>query len=327
LRRKVAMVWWLARYLPRLWSEIGRADAVHAPVPGDVGMIGIFLALARRKRLFVRHCGTWGEPVTAADRLLLWLLERIAGGRNVVMATGGGDRPPSQKNPAITWIHSTTLTEAELAAIKPAQTWRRGEPLRLVTVGRLDPLKNTAAAVRSLPLIGRGYEPVTLDVVGGGPCLDSLKQLAEALAVGDRVVFHGNVPHWRVLEILQQGHIFLFPTQTKEGFPKALLEAMACGLPAVATAVSVIPHLLADECGLLLQDPTAEALADAVFRLIDDEAKLGQIAARAARRSRQYTLESWGGIIGQRLEAAWGRPLTIRPELERVAFDLAETAR
>ena len=61
LRRKIALLGWLPRHLPALFRAVGRADAVHAVVPGDVGSLGIVLAILRRRRLFVRHCGTRGR--------------------------------------------------------------------------------------------------------------------------------------------------------------------------------------------------------------------------------------------------------------------------
>jgi len=57
LRRKIALLAWLPRNLRHLWRAIREADAVHTPVPGDIGTIGILLALMQRKRLFVWHLG------------------------------------------------------------------------------------------------------------------------------------------------------------------------------------------------------------------------------------------------------------------------------
>ena len=94
LKRKIYLLFWLPWNIPKLWHQVYCAGAVHTPVPGDIGTIGLLVALAQRKPLFVRHCGTWGNRTTLADRFLDWLLPRIAGGRNVVMATGGGDAPP-----------------------------------------------------------------------------------------------------------------------------------------------------------------------------------------------------------------------------------------
>ena len=308
-RRKLSMLLWLPRYLPQMWQEVRRADAVHAPVPGDVGTIGMLLALALKKPLFVRHCGTWGEPVTVADRLLLRCLERVAGGANVVMATGGSDAPPSSRNRQVRWIFSTSLPATEIDDVPAAAPWRAGEPLKLVTVGRLTAGKNTAAAVRALALVRERHPRATLDVVGHGGARASLEALAAELGVTEALTFHGNVTHRRVLEILAGSHLFVFPTRVKEGFPKALLEAMACGLPVIATAVSVIPRLVGERCGVLLEDTGAESVAAAVLHLTEDPDRLAGMARHAREASRAYSLERWAEVIGQRLEAGWGRRL------------------
>lgn len=305
LRRKIALLAWLPKHLPEIWREVRQADAVHAPVPGDIGAIGLLVALAQRKPLFVRHCGTWGEPVTLADRFLLWLLERIAGGRNMVLATGGGDEPPSKKNPNIHWIFSTTLTKKELVTVPAAQPWRRGEPLRLVTVGRLSKDKNVASIIRSIPLIQARIPDVSLSVVGDGEERFDLENLAAPLDGAERVVFHGNVSHAEVLRILSESHLFVFPTRVKEGFPKAVLEAMACGLPVIATGISIIPRLIRD-CGHVLAETNPEAVAQAVLGLLADEDKMTEMSVRARRSARNYTLERWRDEIGAHLEAAWG---------------------
>ena len=305
-RRKLALLTWLPRHVGRLWQDVKQADAVHAPVPGDLGLIGILLALAQRKPLFVRHCGTWGEPVTIADRFLLWLLERIAGGRNVVMATGGGEELPSQQNTAITWIHSSSLSEKEIDMLVPATPWKQGEVLRLVTVGRVTRGKNMATCIRALVKIRESGQDATLDLVGDGPMLAELRRFAGELGVGDYVEFHGGVTHERVLQILQNSHIFLFPTRVKEGFPKAVLEAMACGLPVIATAVSVLPGLIGDRNGIVLPEPDAAAVSAAVLVLIADEERLDEMGKKARETSREYTLECWQAIIRERLTSSWG---------------------
>jgi glycosyltransferase involved in cell wall biosynthesis len=309
LRRKLRLLFWLPVYFPRLWLKITKSDAVHALVPGDIGSIGILVALIMRKPLFVRHCGTWGEPVTVADRALLWLLERIAGGHNVVMATGGGDRPPSPLNSAITWIHSTTLTEVELDRIPAKIPWQPGEPVHLVTVGRLSRGKNMIDAVRALPPIQAHYPDASLHIVGDGEDRTRLEQEVERLGLRETVVFHGNVEHDEVLRILQACHLFVFPTKTKEGFPKAVLEALACGLPVVTTNVSVLPYLVGSERGVVLDEISAVAVANAVLDILSHPARFAEMVQSAQAVAYDYTLERWQTIIGERLQAAWGQPL------------------
>jgi glycosyltransferase involved in cell wall biosynthesis len=301
-KRKLAVL----GFIPALWREISGADAVHAPVPGDIGTLGLLIALARRRPLFVRHCGTWGDQSTLANRFLAWLLPRIAGGGNVVMATGGAGTPPCPQNPAVEWIFSTTLSEKELADLPAAAPWHRGERLRLITVGRLAEAKNIQAAIRALPLIRQQCPDVHLDIVGDGSYRAALEHLIAEMGLSDLVTLHGNVDHNEVLRLLGAAHLFVFPTRVAEGFPKALLEAMACGLPAVAPPVSVIPHLLRDGGGALLSDTEPASIAAAVVDLTSDEARFAQMAARARASSRGYTLERWQAIIGARLEQAWG---------------------
>ncbi|MDD2922520.1 MAG: glycosyltransferase family 4 protein [Anaerolineales bacterium] len=304
LERKIQMLMWIPRHLPTLWREARRADAIHTPVGGDIGVIGIFIALAQRKRLFVRHCGTWGVSASIVDRYLQFFLERIAGGRNVVMATGGAATPPSQKNPNIKWIFSTSLSRQELDSLPTAQVWQTESPLRLVTVGRLVAGKNIASLIEALPLIQKEFPNVFLDIAGDGEALSDLQKLAERKKIADRVIFHGNVSHADVLRILSNAHIFAFPT-FNEGFPKALLEAMACGLPSVATSTSIIPALI-QGCGITMSRPTPEAIADGVLAILRDPTQMAAMSQLARIRAKEYTLEKWRDTIGAELQSAWG---------------------
>lgn len=94
LHRKLSLLLWMPRNIPRIWNAIRWADAVHTPVPGDIGLIGILFSLLQRKPLFVRHCGMWSKTGRFSRRFLVWMLEHIAGGKNVVLATGGAASCP-----------------------------------------------------------------------------------------------------------------------------------------------------------------------------------------------------------------------------------------
>lgn len=88
--RKLGFSWWLIRNGISVCLAIWRAGGVHVPIPGDVGTIGLVIALLLRKPLFIRHCGNWNRPKTNAEWVWRWIMERFAGGKNVFMATGGG---------------------------------------------------------------------------------------------------------------------------------------------------------------------------------------------------------------------------------------------
>lgn len=306
LRRKLTLLPWMASNLVDLWRAVREVDAVHAPIPGDIGTIGILVALAQRKPLFVRYCGRWGKKETFAEHFWHWLLLRIAGGRNVVLATGGGEDPPSPKSGAIDWIFSTSMRQAEINAYRPRRPWQRGEPLRLITVGRLESGKNADQVIRALKEIRQLYSQTTLDVVGDGRLLADHRQLASDLKLNGVVMFHGKVDHAQVLALLNQAHIFCFPTDS-EGFPKAVHEALACGLPVVTTPVSVLPTLIGEKNGALIEAPQAEQIAQAVLSIIADEDDFAALVRHTQDTARAYSLESWRDEIGARLRVAWGR--------------------
>lgn len=307
IAKKLALLRNLPRVLPELWRAIGDSDAVHAVVPGDIGTLGLAMALARKRPLFVRHCGRWGVRRTLTERYLLRTLERHAGGRNVVMATGGAPEPPSRANAAIEWIFSTSLREDEIRNVPQAEPWRPGIPLRLVTVGRLDPGKNVDATIDAVARLRGDFPGITFTVVGDGSCAADWKARAIEAGLGEVVDFVGRVDHDQVLAILARSHVFVFPTDT-EGFPKALLEAMACGLPALATPVSVIPALLGGGAGGLLEDTTAGAIERALRTLLADPEGLQRMGAVARETSLGYTLERWRDLIFERCSRAWQTP-------------------
>lgn len=313
LERKLRLLFHLPRWILKIWREVAQSDAVHTPLPGDLGTIGMLIALLQKKPLFVRHCGRWGIASSTFDGLLQRFLEKIAGSRNVVMATGGASHLPSTRNPAISWIFSTSLTENELNGLPLAQPWQLGEQLCLVTVGSLLPGKNISSLITAIPALLQNYPRLSLEIIGSGYLLQDLQSQVRALSLEDVVSFTGNLSHDEVLEHLSQSHVFVFPT-LYEGFPKALLEAMACGLPVVANSVSVIPVLLEDGAGLLLDGTDASAIANELDQLLSDPQKMIQMGQLAHAKAKEFTLERWGDEIGHRLETAWGQPLKSRSD-------------
>jgi glycosyltransferase involved in cell wall biosynthesis/peptidoglycan/xylan/chitin deacetylase (PgdA/CDA1 family) len=308
LFRKLAFPFWLLRNLPSILRELRRADAVHAPIPGDIGTVGMILALIFRKRLFVRHCGNWFKPETWAQQFWRWFMERFGGGRNVMLATGGGQEPPSARNGSIAWIFASSLTEKELEvfAHERAYPMSGGRPPRLILVARQEKAKGAGTVIQSLPLLAKRFSNLTFEIVGEGAAIPEFRQLAHELGVGDRVHFAGKLSHEQVMQRLQAASLFVFPTTSSEGFPKAVLEGLASGLPAVATGVSVLPHLLSSGCGMVLNEASPEAVARAIEYMFSDPARYAEMSRQAIQTARQYSLEAWQEAIRSHLEPAWG---------------------
>jgi len=303
--RKIGLIFWLPGNFPSIWRAVKRAEAVHTPIPGDVGFFAALAALAQKKPLFIRYCGRWGYAPRLTKRLIFLFLEKIAGGRNIVLATGGGEQPPSSRNPNIQWIFSTSLCRAEMEAIPARNPWRQGERLRLISVARQEPGKNTDLIIQALALLKEKGKEIELTIVGGGSELPRLMKLAWELKLENKVEFRGHLNHNDVMRALYQAHIFCFPTRS-EGFPKAALEALACGLPLITTPVSVLPKLVGEDCGILLRDVSPQGIAEAVLGLLEDETRFQKMQISAQARAKEYTLEKWREEIKKRLDFAWG---------------------
>jgi glycosyltransferase involved in cell wall biosynthesis len=304
-RRKLEMPGWLARNIGTLWREARSADAIYALIPGDIGLLGLMMGLLLRKPLFARYCGNWHEMKSPYQTFTRWLMERTAGGRNVMLATGGDVAPPSPRYPNVRWIFSTSLRRSDLQRCATAQS-RTNAPLRLINSCRQEPYKRTELVIQSMPLLLQRFPDVTLDIVGDGSSIPALRRTAEDLGLSGRVRFHGHVPQSAVIPLLQNSSVFCYPTAT-EGFPKAVLEALACGLPVVTTPVSVLPRLVPDGvAGVLLPDPSPANIASAIERCAADPEVYGLMSSAASRQALRYSLEAWNAEVGQLLAAAWG---------------------
>ncbi len=150
-----------------------------------------------------------------------------------------------------------------------------------IMVARLDQLKGHETLLRALALPQVQEQPLVVLLLGDGPERPRLEVLARELELGpDRLRFLGfrrDVP-----DLLSASDFFVLPSLT-EGLPLSVLEAMAQGLPIIATPVGGIPELVThEEHGLLVPVKEPEALADAVVRVAAD-APLRQRQGRAGR--------------------------------------------
>lgn len=307
LARKLGFPVWILTNGWKIFGEVRRADAVHAPIPGDVGTIGMLIALLMRKPLFVRHCGNWMVQRTLAEKFWKWIMERFAGGQNVMLATGGTDQPPSSRNQNIKWIFSTSLNREQIGNAKARSLSTNGK-LKLITACRLEKRKGVDVVINSMPRILSRFPGTTLNIAGDGSMFESLKRLADNLGVSESIIFHGKVRQSEVIELMNQSDVFCFPTSASEGFPKVAFEALACGLPIITTPVSVLPKLVENGAGILIEEATENVMADAVTELCENPDKYRQMSERAIDAAQNYSIEHWRDSIGQILCRAWHVP-------------------
>lgn len=144
------------------------------------------------------------------------------------------------------------------------------DKVRLITVGRLIPLRNVDLLLRAIAQL----PDTVLTIVGDGPCRAEWEAEAKRLGLEQRVWFTGKQPHKVVQHLLRQHDVFVLAS-SHEGFPHSVLEAMQAGLPVVATAVGGTPEVVRDgENGILVPPGNADALYKALKHRIDSSAIL-----------------------------------------------------
>jgi glycosyltransferase involved in cell wall biosynthesis len=190
----------------------------------------------------------------------------------------------------ITVLHNAVrdmqASDAEVDALRRRFGLSRADRV-VLSVGRLSREKGQEHLVRAA--VGWPGRP-RLVIVGDGPDRPRLERLTRELGCADTVVFAGLTPN--VAPFYQLADVFVLPSLS-EGSPNVLLEAMAAGLPIVATDVGGIPEIVADGVNALLVPPRdVEALACAVKMLLSDLARcerLGSVARFTV--SQRYTPE------------------------------------
>ena len=308
-RRKLNYIPWLLKHIYIFNKLINYADAVHVPIPSDIGTLGMLLAKIKNKPLFVRHCGNWMVRKTTAEKFWFWFMERYAGGKNLMLATGMQDSPPSEKNQNIKWIFSSSLTIAEIGYLGKNLPVLNIRSPRLIIVCRMELEKGPGRFIEAISLLSHEYPGIHLDIVGDGPALVKFKKMVEDMNLINNVTFHGKINHEDVLKVLQSAHIFCYPTLASEGFPKVVLEALASGLPVIGTPISAISLLLKNGSGILLTNELPDTLAQGIRKLLNDPGNYSNMQNRALEASRDFSLENWRDIIKNHLQSSWGLSL------------------
>ncbi len=159
-------------------------------------------------------------------------------------------------------------------------------PVRLLCVASLQDYKGHRVLFEALGEAGGRLGRVELDLVGAGRLEGELRDLASSLGIAERIRFHGNLPEPEVARLLGEADAFVLPSVTaadgrQDGIPVALMEAIASGLPVIASRLSGIPELVREgESGALAAPGDASDLALAIARLIEGDLKLDPAAAR-----------------------------------------------
>jgi glycosyltransferase involved in cell wall biosynthesis len=184
--------------------------------------------------------------------------------------------------------------------------------IRLVQACRLIPKKGLATTLRAFAKLAPKYPLMTLVLAGSGPLDAELRALASELGVAGRVQFTGFLDQSTLRELLASSQVFLHPSETAggdvEGIPNGLLEAMASGLPVVATRHGGIPEAVEDGVsGMLCAERDVDGVAAAVDRLVSDPDFYAEISANGAAAARtKFSRE----VVGESLRRLYAEAVS-----------------
>lgn len=295
---KIPQIFW------RIWQTYQHIDVVHYRLPGYIGMIGLLIHKIRRQ-----HPGFTWISTDWSDRIVqsrdTWYRRWMANfGEHLLsclicdtsnFAVGHLAGRYQSRNPYTHRTITTVLSEERIVKNFHTET---SSPVRLLYVGRLAVEKGLPFLLEAVKFCTQMGIDVKLDLIGDGPQFEQLEEIARMLEISDKIHFEGYVPLGdRLWEAYRQSDIFVFPSLS-EGQPKVLIEAMAAGLPIIATRVGGIPSIIEDGWnGILVASHSSQALADAIQKLTSEPETLRQIASQASISATSYTIESQTEVL------------------------------
>jgi phosphatidyl-myo-inositol dimannoside synthase len=290
------LLWNLPRLSRALEAAVQRTEAVVVRSPSPLASL-IARAATRARRSYAAEIvgdpdqvfspGAFRHPCRAGLRLVATAAQRQIA-RDAVAALYVTNEALQRQYPTRGQAFAASDAALDDGAFEGAmsRSWDADDPFVLVSVGALDqPYKGTDVLLRAVSRLHRAGAPVRLRVVGEGRLRPAFERAARTLDLGGIVEFVGQQDRRGVVEALDAAHLFVLPSLT-EGLPRALLEAMARGLPAVATAVGGVPELLPACC--LVPPGDAAALAGRIAQLIADDQGRQRLSERNREHARRY---------------------------------------
>lgn len=272
------------------WKAVGASDAVFVRLPEPLSLLVALVALVRGTPLIANLVADPTSLVlTGPSKFIKVLLVTLT---SAVVNRADGviyvTRTQLQRAfPSKPSVPTLARSNVRLSSVGDAPRSFPGDgQIALLTVGTNSRLsKGQDLTLEAVPLLlDKGLDP-TLVLVGGGDRTAWLERRAIELGVADRCTVRGHVSDRAEVErAYDEADVFCLPSRS-EGLPRALIEAMARGLPSVGSRAGGIPELLPES--QLLTELSAEVLADAIHRLVTEPATYRAASAAALAMARE----------------------------------------
>jgi glycosyltransferase involved in cell wall biosynthesis len=175
-------------------------------------------------------------------------------------------------------------------AARPADLGKEAAPT-LIYLGRLTKSKRVNHALRAFSALQKNVPEAKMWVAGSGPEESRLRTLAAELGISRSVQFFGKVSENRKAELLTRAHLVLFPA-VREGWGLVVLEANACGTPAIGYDVPGLrDSIRAGINGFLVPDGDYDSIAEKAASLLSEPGRLGSLSASSAAYAKGFSWE------------------------------------
>ena len=251
--------------------------------------------------------------VERTHRRIRWLRQKILHSARAIVANSSNLAELSARTDPFDVAVIPNGVDSDLFRPHAAATSSESEtPFRILFAGRLREQKNLTLLLDELARLRReGVTAFRLDVAGDGPLGPAMHKRAEHLGLSENIVWHGWVTKPELGALYQTADCFVNPS-LYEGLPNTVLEAMASGLPVIASRVAGNDTLVASrETGLLFDLEEPRQLGDALTTLLADRAAARQMGARG--RARVVERFSWQVVADAYLRLLDVPPLPERP--------------
>jgi len=280
----------LFRFVPyavRLWRIAGQVQVLHV-----MANSGWSWHLCAAPAIWIAH---WrGVPVVVNYR---------GGEAGPFLARSGGNVRRTLRRAAALIVPSGFLKEVfagnglragivpniiDLQRFHPAKPAERPAACHLVVARNLEPIYDVPTALRAFALIRNSLPEARLTVAGTGPERKALEDLSRELGIEATVNFCGTRDRDEMAALYRSATIVLNPSLV-DNMPNSVLESMASGVPVVSTNVGGVPFILHEGItGLMVPAGNAQAMANAVLRLLREPETAGRLVAAALLDVRQY---------------------------------------
>jgi len=282
--------WFAVTYmLSVFWFLLRRRhtyDIIHCHLlQGFHSIIAIMVKALFRKNVIIKVGATGPLSDFAMIRKVFWgdfLLKKITRADKLVTVCSQSTAEALQEGFTASQVEQIP-NGVDTNHFKPFSS--SGNQKNITFIGRLDHMKGVQVLLDAFKTLKEDGVTAHLTIIGDGPDRDKLQNLSRDAGVNDSISFCGAVED--IIPYLQKSALFVLPSLS-EGLSNVLLEAMACGLPIVATRVGGNIDLIRDgENGILVETENSNQLSEAMKKILQDKALAKKLGSEARKTVEQ----------------------------------------